>query len=82
MTSDEQAGPDPTQPDPYAEHPEESAFPGAGESVDGWDSDCDGVRERPHLLDARHRPLDGLLSAHAAQRTRVPADQTVRFGRL
>lgn len=44
MTSDEQAGTDPTQPDPYAEHPEESAFPGAGERV----SDAD----RQRALDA------------------------------
>lgn len=44
MTSDEQAGPDPTQPDPYAEHPEESVFPGAGERV----SDAD----RRRALDA------------------------------
>jgi hypothetical protein len=39
MTSDEQAG-----PDPYAEHPEESVFPGAGERV----SDAD----RQRALDA------------------------------
>lgn len=39
MTSDEQA-----EPDPYAEHPEESAFPGAGERV----SDAD----RQRALDA------------------------------
>ncbi|GAA1912576.1 hypothetical protein [Nocardioides hwasunensis] len=28
---------DQTEPDPYAEHPEESAFPGAGERVDDAD---------------------------------------------
>ena len=39
MTSDEQAG-----PDPYAEHPEKSVFPGAGERV----SDAD----RQRALDA------------------------------
>ena len=39
MTSDEQAG-----PDPYAEHPEESVFPGAGQRV----SDAD----RQRALDA------------------------------
>ena len=44
MTSDEQAGPDPTEPDPYAEHPERSIFPGAGERV----SDAD----RQRALDA------------------------------
>lgn len=32
MTSDDQTG-----PDPYAEHPEESAFPGAGERVSDED---------------------------------------------
>jgi hypothetical protein len=32
MTSDEQTG-----PDPYAEHPEESVFPGAGERVSDED---------------------------------------------
>lgn len=30
MSSDQ---PDPTAPDPYAEHPEQSVFPGAGERV-------------------------------------------------
>jgi hypothetical protein len=39
MTSDEHA-----EPDPYAEHPEESVFPGAGERV----SDAD----RQRALDA------------------------------
>ncbi|MCY7399746.1 MAG: hypothetical protein LH477_02080 [Nocardioides sp.] len=34
MTSSDQTAPD---ADPYAEHPEESAFPGAGERVDADD---------------------------------------------
>jgi hypothetical protein len=42
MTSEEQ-----TEPDPYAEHPEESVFPGAGERV----SDAD----RQRALDAEPR---------------------------
>ncbi|MBC2932041.1 hypothetical protein [Nocardioides sp. zg-1228] len=42
MTSDEQTG-----RDPYAEHPEESVFPGAGERV----SDAD----RQRALDAQPR---------------------------
>ena len=58
MTSDEQAG-----PDPYAEHPEESVFPGAGTRV----SDAD----RQRALDAEPKgnatvgdmvDLDGLDS--------------------
>ncbi|NPC41687.1 hypothetical protein [Nocardioides sp. zg-1230] len=44
MTSDEQAGPESPHPDPYAEHPEQSVFPGAGERV----SDAD----RQRALDA------------------------------
>lgn len=44
MTSDEQAGSDHTEADPYAAHPEESVFPGAGERV----SDSD----RQRALDA------------------------------
>ena len=37
MTSDEQSGSDRTEADPYAEHPEESVFPGAGERVSDAD---------------------------------------------
>ena len=44
MTSDEQSGSAHGEADPYAEHPEESVFPGAGERV----SDAD----RQRALDA------------------------------
>jgi hypothetical protein len=37
MTSDDQSSPDQSSPDPYAEHPEESVFPGAGERVSDED---------------------------------------------
>ena len=64
MTSDEQAGPDPTQPDPtqpdpYGEHPEESVFPGAGERV----SDAD-----------RRRALDAAPEGNASVGDTVDTD--------
>ncbi|GIM69280.1 hypothetical protein Pve01_91270 [Planomonospora venezuelensis] len=55
MTSD-----DPTGPDPYAEHPEESAFPGAGERV----SDAD-----------RQRALDAEPAGNATVGDTVDTDQ-------
>ena len=55
MTSDDQAG-----PDPYAEHPEESAFPGAGERV----SDAD-----------RQRALDAEPAGNASVGDTVDTDQ-------
>jgi hypothetical protein len=55
MTSDEQAG-----PDPYAEHPEESVFPGAGERV----SDAD-----------RQRALDAEPAGNATVADMVDTDE-------
>ncbi|WP_416954862.1 hypothetical protein ACNKF0_21865 [Nocardioides sp. T5] len=55
MTSD-----NPTGPDPYAEHPEESAFPGAGERV----SDAD-----------RQRALDAEPAGNASVGDTVDTDQ-------
>ena len=51
---------DQTEPDPYAEHPEESVFPGAGERVSDED---------------RQRALDAGIHGNATVGDMVEADE-------